>query len=97
MDTILPVSQISKNITIINTASGLGSFAARGKRDRGDIAKAMSYGFEVYDPFSVEHLWEIVSRKSKKYIRFNQHLLSENQYPTIKSNKRNDIFNLAPL
>ena len=98
METILEASQLSHKISIINTASGLGSFGARGKRDRGDISKAMSFGFAVYDPYCVENLQEITARPGKKYIRINAHLLASDQYPEIKSEKKHpDLYSLKSL
>ena len=99
IDTILAASQDSTCITIINPAAGLGSFGVRGKWDRGDIVQAMSYGFEIYDPYCIENLMEILlTIWTKQYIRINTHLLSADQYPQLKSERKEpNIYNLKWL
>lgn len=96
---ILFHTQESKNITIINPAAGLWSFATRGKRDFADISQAITFGFEVFDPYCVENLVEKVSHVAgKKYIRINFHLLSADQYPVLNPEaQHSDIYSFRWL
>lgn len=87
LDPILLATQsATASITIINTHAGLAWFAACGKLDQGDIVKSMSYGFDAYDPHTIE---DLVSRtiwsQGKIYIRTNEHLLSAENYPALKA------------
>jgi len=99
IDQILLATQDHCNITILNTAAGLSAFGTRGTWDHGDLNKAMSYGFEVYDPYCIENLMQKLSTPwNKRYIRTNTHLLSADQYPTLKAeSKQADLYNLKWL
>ena len=86
LDDILPIMQGTHNqITIVNTHAGLGAFESTGKWDAWDISKAMSYGFDIYDPHTIEELFkEILGASGKLYIRTNTHLLWAENYPALK-------------
>lgn len=96
---ILFAAQEATNITIINPTAWLCAFSVRGKLDFADISEAMIYGFEVYDPYCIENFMEKISHVwGKKYIRINSHLLSADQYPSLKSEtKESDVYSLRWL
>lgn len=87
LDPILLATQSNTaSITIINTHAGLASFAACGTWDQADITRTMSYGFDVYDPHTIEDLMSrTLWAQGKIYIRTNEHLLSEENYPALKA------------
>ena len=62
LDSILPYTQQYEHITLFNPHAGLNAFAAQGKWNRGDLDKAIAYGFTVYDPYCVENLFDLSTR-----------------------------------
>lgn len=99
IDSILLASQDSSTITLVNPAAGLWSFALRGKWDYADISQAMTFWFDVFDPYCIENMIEkIVHVWGKKYIRINTHLISKDQYPPLTPEaQETDIYNLKWL
>ena len=99
LNEVLPIMQWTNNqITIVNTHAGLGAFEATGKWDSWDISKAMSYGFDVYDPHTIEELFkEILGASEKIYIRTNTHLLWVENYPALKGEWAKKIVIFSPM
>jgi len=83
LESILPITTYSKaNITIINPSTWILWFANKWFWDKRDIAKAMSFGFEVFEPYTQEDISNYLNNKSsKKYIRTSENTVFAEHLP----------------
>ncbi len=88
VDTIFPIIQKwNSMIALINVSCWMMGFTNKWFWDIWDIAKARDFWLQVYEPLYQEHISDILENiNTSCYIRFNEHLLREQQVPKTITN-----------